>query len=109
MGEPALPRLERPFPDGLLALCLSAEAHHFPFAEFAEALVRARQGSIAQKLDGLDEVYWDLVLDGRVLTLHRQHYLGVFLCASDEASEGLLRDLVPLVGRCLRELRRADP
>jgi len=53
----------------------------------------------------MDEVYWDIRLQGRVLTLHSQHYLGVFLCATDEASEELLRRLVPFAERYVKGWR----
>jgi hypothetical protein len=109
MATDVFPRLERPFLDGRLALYLSPDADGFPFADFAQALVAERHGAITQKLGalGMDEVYWDLVVDGQVLTLHRQHYLGVFLCASDEATEALIRDLVPFAKRFLREPAQA--
>ena len=107
MGESAevtLPRLGRPFDDGRLALQLSSGSSPFPFADFARALARERGGQITDRLDGLDESYWDLVLDGQVLTLHRQHYLGVFLCSTDVASETVLELLVPFAEGYLRKL-----
>ena len=101
----ALPHLDRPFNDGRLALQLSRDATAFPFADFARALVRAHHGEITQRLDGPDESYWDVLLDGQVLTLHRQHYLGVFLCATSPASESVLEGLVPYAKGYLHELR----
>lgn len=98
----SLPRLDRPFDDGLLALQLSTDAARFPFAKFAGALVRERGGEITERLDGPDESYWDIVVDGQGLTLHRQHYLGVFLCATDAASEVVLERLVPFAESYLR-------
>ncbi len=103
-AEVTLPHLGRPFDDGRLALQLSSGSAPFPFADFAQALVREREGQIADRLDGLDESYWDVVLDGQVLTLHRQHYLGVFLCATDVASEATLERLVPFAEGYLRGL-----
>ena len=43
-GAPAIPCRGRPFDDGRLALQLSTPAGAFPFADFAHALVRARDG-----------------------------------------------------------------
>ena len=70
--------------------------------------MRARDGTIVERLGGIgiDETDWDLALDGQVLTLHRQHYLGVFLCATDAASEAVLEACVPFAEDYLRELRR---
>ena len=99
----ATPRLARPFEDGRLALQLSTDAASFPFAAFAHALVRARNGTIVERLGAfeVDETYWDLAIDGQVLTLHRQHYLGVFLCATDVASEAVLETIVPFAANYL--------
>ena len=34
---------------------------------------------LINKLDGLDERYWDFDLNGNVITLHLQHHLGIVL------------------------------
>jgi len=103
-AEATLPRLGRPFDDGRLALQLSSGSSPFPFADFAQTLVREREGQITLRVDGLDESYWDIVLDGQVFTLHRQHYLGVFLCSTDVASEAALERLMPFAEGYLRGL-----
>jgi hypothetical protein len=103
------PILNRPFADGRLALQVSSEAWAFPFAEFAQALADAERGTIVERVGalGTDEVYWDIRLGGgQVLTLHGQHFLGVFLCATDEPSEACLRGLQPMVEAYLRDRRR---
>jgi hypothetical protein len=103
-GRLPLPRLERPFSDGLLAIFVSDAADAFPFRAFADALVAACDGEIVQEVGpfgGVDEVYWDLRLHGRLVTLHRQHFLGVFLCARDRDSERLLEDLLPFTASYL--------
>ena len=102
MAHVSLPRLDRPFDDGHLALQLSSADSPFPLSRFARALVREHGGEITQRVDGPDESYWDIVVDGQVLTLHRQHYLGVFLCATDAASEAVLERLVPFAERYVR-------
>jgi hypothetical protein len=91
--------LGRPFADGRLALQVSCDAWAFPFVEFVQGLVDARRGEIVARVGavGADEAYWDIRMDGHVLTLHSQHFLGVFLCATDEASEAYLRGLQTMV------------
>ena len=89
------PVLERPFLDKHLAMRLTSRAWEFPFADFAHELVRAHGGTIETQLADVDEAYWDIRIRGQLLTLHRQHYLGVFLCATDGSSEELLRELMP--------------
>jgi hypothetical protein len=100
---------ERPFADGRLAIRLSSEAVTFPFVDFAQALADEYQGDIVERVGflGTDEIYWDIRIRGHVLTLHSQHFIGVFLCASDEASEQCLREAVPFVEEYLSGHRRA--
>jgi len=99
------PELGRPFGDGRLALRVTGNAATFPFVAFAQALVDEHEGEIVERVGalGADEVYWDIRFRGGLLTLHGQHYLGVFLCATDEPSEELLRGMVPFVRRYLEE------
>ena len=102
--------LERPFADGRLALCLSSEAERFPFVDFAQALVDKYKGAVVERVGalGTDEVYWDLRIEDRVLTLHSQRFLGVFLCAADDPSEELLRRLAPFAQEYLRSWERGS-
>lgn len=61
-------------------------------ARIADALKAA--GAIMQnRVEGLDELHWDYELEGKMFTLHSQHYLGIALMAHDKtpASEELLR------------------
>ena len=82
---------------------VSTQAWEFPFVEFAQALVDAHHGEVVERIGALgsDEVYWDLRLGGHLLTLHSQHFLGVYLCATTEESEALLRQLEPFVAQYL--------
>lgn len=91
--------LERPFASGRLAVQLASRAWEFPFADFAHELVRVDGGTIETRLGsfGVDEAYWDVRIRGQLLTLHSQHYLGVFLCATTEESEETLKELLPFV------------
>ncbi len=61
--------------------------------ECVAGLLEARlQGHWVQRLDGIDQRYWDLsVRDGRI-TLHLEHYLGIMLypaAGADANSESL--------------------
>jgi hypothetical protein len=108
-GEPVL-TFERPFAHGRLALCVSSQAWRFPFVDFAQALVDAHGGEVVERVGplGTDEVYWDLRLDGDLRTLHSQHFLGVYLCATTEQSEERLRQLEPFVARYLADSTSAS-
>ena len=104
MTDRRLPYLDRPFSDGLLAIVVSESAETFPFDAFSDALLRAYDGELVQKLGpslGVDQVYWDLRLRGQLVTLHREHFLGVFLCATDRQSEEFLQELLPFTAKYL--------
>jgi hypothetical protein len=47
-------------------------------------------GELGEPAHGLDQSYWDLTLDGGVITIHREHYSGVIVfCENDPASIAL--------------------
>ena len=79
-------------PNGLIELRLSKDGDRFYY--FAE-LVRAELNGVwKEQLDGLDQSYWDLDVDGVVLTVHREHYLGVSVyCSADDSKVALLERL----------------
>lgn len=54
------------------------------FKEIGEILRRGLDGSWLEKLDGLDQRYWDLKVRESILTLHLEHYLGIMLFPSPE-------------------------
>ena len=55
------------------------------FVEVARKIQALTNGHFTEELDGLDQSYWDIVIDGDLYTVHREHYLGVsiFSGASD--------------------------
>ncbi|MNP44365.1 hypothetical protein D3C76_1382270 [compost metagenome] len=44
-------------------------------------------GCWEQKLDALDQRYWDLSVDERTLTVHLEHYLGISVVIPDNADK----------------------
>lgn len=65
------------------------------FDRIARALETGLSGTWTERLDGLDERYWDLVVGEGKLTLHLQHYLGisVYPTAGADADEQSLAAL----------------
>jgi len=54
------------------------------FNRLAEVLEKELQGQWIEKLDGLDQRYWDLnAKEGRI-TLHLEHYLGITVYPFDQ-------------------------
>ena len=84
-------KLERT-PTGRVELRLSENPDDF--SRLAEIVQKMLKGKWKKQLDGLDQSYWDLDVDGIILTVHREHYLGVSVfCFEDEAQVRLLEKL----------------
>jgi hypothetical protein len=62
---------------------ISSSADWALFDEIAHALSLETGGTWVERLDGLDERYWDLRIGEATVTLHLQHYLGIMLFAED--------------------------
>lgn len=88
-------RIERT-KSGELELPLSKDPDDF--RRLAELVKNWLGGEWAQQLDHHDQSYWDLECCGTTITVHREHYLGVFVSCGDTLAnrqllERLLRDL----------------
>jgi hypothetical protein len=78
---------------GHLELIISDVADWSGFERIARA-IRAEFGArIVERLDGLDERYWDLKVSDQTVTLHLQHYLGICLFATSVEGEELVRQI----------------
>lgn len=71
------------------------------FGSYAGRVHAALGGQWTTQLDGLDESYWDLRVGETVVTVHRQHFLGVSVFAdpSDAATRLLDRLRLKLLRR----------
>jgi hypothetical protein len=67
-----------------LELRISEASDWHLFELIALKLEQGLQGIWTQKVDGLDHRYWDLLADGQTLTLHLEHYLGIYLFNAQE-------------------------
>ena len=84
-------KLERR-PTGRIELHLSDDAEQF--VRLAESVRANLNGRWMKQLDGLDQSYWDLDVRGKVLTVHREHYLGVsVLCEDDQEAIVVMEQL----------------
>jgi hypothetical protein len=54
------------------------------FVQVALRVQAALGGTLGECLHGLDQSYWDLTVNGVVITIHREHYGGVMLLCEDE-------------------------
>ena len=68
------------------------------FERMANLIAKEFNGRWVEKLDGLDQRYWDVEIGGLKLTLHSEHYLGISLFPAkgherDSAANRLVREI----------------
>lgn len=78
---------------GYLELELTTEANWHTFEQIAKNICNIFDGDIVEKIDGIDERYWDIVIDKTVVTLHLQRYLGIVVFANDKDGEIIIRKI----------------
>ena len=86
---------------------LSEVADWALLGEIADALSTEIGESWVERLDGLEERYWDLRIGDAVVTLHLQHYVGIKLFASMDAVDQRGSEL--MLGRCAAFLTTYTP
>jgi len=73
---------------GSIELSLSDDPDQFTF--LAEAIRKKLAGRWTKRVHGLDQSYWELDVQGKKITVHREHYLGVIVFCDDDAPGRLL-------------------
>ena len=69
---------------GRIEAQLSDQADWKLFNRIAKLIQKEFNGTWVEKLDGLDQRYWDIVIGNIKLTLHLEHYLGISLFSAKE-------------------------
>ena len=81
---------------GLVELRISDDPEQFKY--LAEEVRKKLGGRWIEKLNGLDQSYWDLHVQGEKVTVHREHYLGVSVfCEEQPAKVSVLERLQSLL------------
>lgn len=80
---------------------ISNDSDWMLFNGVADAILRRFKGKLVERLDGLDERYWDIEIKGRIVTLHLQHYIGIVLFAETKQEN----DLICEVGEYLETIQ----
>jgi Protein of unknown function (DUF3630) len=70
---------------GLIELRISDDPEQFK--RLAEEVRKKLDGRWIEKVDGLDQSYWDLEVQGEKVTVHREHYLGVSVFSEDQPAK----------------------
>ena len=83
-----------------LSIDLSNVDHDNLFQKYAKILETEFNGKIIEKLDGLDQRYWDFDIEGNVVVIHSDSMVGISIHVEDESNENLLR----VIGKRLLKL-----
>ena len=70
---------------GQFEMLLSSDESRF--IHYAELVRETLNGKWTEKINGLDQSYWDLDVHGAIITLHREHYLGVSVFCNGKPEE----------------------
>ena len=73
--------------DGTLAAWIHPTPDTGLLRRLADVLVADLGGKMGKRLDGVDQVYWDFVVDRVKLTLHSEHYLGIAVLANSRQAD----------------------
>jgi len=81
------------FEDERCEAAISDDSDWMLFNGVADTILRRFKGKLVERLDGLDERYWDIGIRGRIVTLHLQHYIGIVLYAEKKEENDLIREV----------------
>jgi len=79
--------------DERLQVAISDDSDWMLFNGVAEKILTRFRGKLVERLDGVDERYWDLEIEGTIVTLHLQHYLGISLFSKNKEANDLIRQV----------------
>ena len=77
---------------------LSKSADSFKFRRIARTICSQLAGEVVEQVDGVDARYWDIEVQGEVLTLHLQHYLGISIWARDPGGDEIIPRVIEALG-----------
>ncbi len=76
--------------DQKLNIELSQESDDDLFTKIADLIIKKFDGTTMQKLDSMDQRYWDFKLDMVEFCLHQEHFLGISIYAKNTQSNDIV-------------------
>lgn len=67
------------------------------FSHFAALVRKALSGRWTEKIDEQDQTYWDLDAQEGIITLHREHYLGVSVFCKNKPEDLAVLERLKLI------------
>jgi hypothetical protein len=78
--------------DQRLEVTLSDNSDRRLFNGVADAILRKFKGRLKKRVEGITDRYWDIEIDGHVITLHID-YTGISLFAENHENSDLIREI----------------
>jgi len=75
-----------------LSINLSDLNSEILFAKYADRIMSEFKAIIVERLDGLDQRYWDFEVDGKVVVLHSDSMAGISIHIAKGADDNFLRN-----------------
>jgi hypothetical protein len=91
-----------PSPPPPREIYLSQTSDRDLFNRIASELARGLGGTWTAQINGLDQRYWDLAVEGQTITLHLEHYLGIMLLVEDADPDWIASERFQAVVRRLQ-------
>lgn len=91
-----------PSPPPPREIYLSQTSDRDLFNRIASELARGLGGTWTAQINGLDQRYWDLAVEGQTITLHLEHYLGIMLLVEDADPDWIASERFQAVVRQLQ-------
>ncbi|MGY3302861.1 hypothetical protein ACVK1X_002149 [Pseudomonas sp. PvR086] len=91
-----------PSPPPPREIYLSQTSDRDLFNRIASELARGLGGTWTAQINGLDQRYWDLAVEGQTITLHLEHYLGITLLVEDADPDWIASERFQAVVRRLQ-------
>jgi hypothetical protein len=76
-----------------LSIELSDSNSNILFRKFADRLTTEFNAKISEKLDGLDQRYWDFDVNGTIVVLHSDGMAGISIHVEDGSNDNLVREI----------------
>ena len=77
----------------MLNIEITDEANNAYFEQVAKNIIKELNAVLVNKLDGLDQSYWDFEVGAAKFCLHQENTLGIFIYAQNEQGNELLEKL----------------
>ena len=90
-------------PSGCYKAHLSDSPDWNVFRSIANTMLKMFDGKVVERIDGLDQRYWDIGIRGIILTLRSETFLGISLYSRDKHANAVITE----VGKYL-EMAKAD-